>query len=156
MRCNSAVPSGHSTLEQCPETPAQLPKQAEVRQLPGIAAGFPSPAGDYTEEGLDINRYLVHKPAATFIFTVRGDSMRGAGILDGDKVIVDKSRAARHGSIVVAVVDGEFTLKRFYQKEGRVELHPENPAFPPLTFKEGSELVIWGVVTGLVRRIHDG
>jgi DNA polymerase V len=150
------VLSGHSTLDQVPDIPAHQPRKAEIRQLPGIAAGFPSPAADYTEDSLDLNRYLIHHPAATFIFTVRGDSMSGVGILDGDKVVVDRTRSPRHNNIVVAVVDGDFTIKRLYLKDGQVELHPENPAFPPLTFQEGSELVVWGVVTGLVRRIHDG
>jgi DNA polymerase V len=147
---------GHSTLEQVPKSPARKPKKVEVRQLPGIAAGFPSPAADYTEDRLDLNRYLIHKPSATFIFTVKGDSMTGAGILDGDKVIVDRTRTPRHGNIVVAVVDGDFTIKRLFLKNGQVELHPENPAFPPITLQEESVLVVWGVVTGLVRRIHDG
>ena len=117
-----------------------------------IPAGFPSPATDYAEDGLDLNGYLVQHPAATFLFSVQGHSMQGAGILDGDKVVVDRSVPARHGHIVIAVVDGEFTLKRLYQRHNRLELHPDNPAFPPIRLTEGKQLEIWGVVVGVVRR----
>ena len=117
-----------------------------------VPAGFPSPATDYLEDGLDLNAYLVQHPAATFLFSVQGHSMQGAGILDGDKVVVDRAVDARHGHIVVATVDGEFTLKRLYQRHNRVELHPENPAFPPIQFTGSTQLQIWGVVEGVVRR----
>lgn len=117
-----------------------------------VPAGFPSPATDYLEDGLDLNAYLVQHPAATFLFSVQGHSMQGAGILDGDKVVVDRAVDARHGHIVVATVDGEFTLKRLYQRHNRVELHPDNPAFPPILFTGGTQLQVWGVVVGVVRR----
>ena len=117
-----------------------------------VPAGFPSPATDYLEDGLDLNAYLVQHPAATFLFSVQGHSMQGAGILGGDKVVVDRAVDARHGHIVVATVDGEFTLKRLYQRHNRVELHPENPAFPPIQFTGSTQLQIWGVVVGVVRR----
>ena len=117
-----------------------------------VPAGFPSPATDYLEDGLDLNAYLVQHPAATFLFSVQGHSMQGAGILDGDKVVVDRAVDARHGHIVVATVDGEFTLKRLYQRHNRVELHPENPAFPPIQFTGSTQLQIWGVVVGVGRR----
>ena len=117
-----------------------------------VPAGFPSPPPDYLEDGLDLNAYLVQHPAATFLFSVQGHSMQGAGILDGDKVVVDRAVDARHGHIVVAAVDGEFTLKRLYQRHNRVELHPENPAFHPIQFTGGKQLQIWGVVVGVVRR----
>ena len=117
-----------------------------------VPAGFPPPATDYLEDGLDLNAYLVQHPAATFLFSVQGHSMQGAGILDGDKVVVDRAVDARHGHIVVATVDGEFTLKRLYQRHNRVELHPENPAFPPIQFTGSTQLQIWGVVVGVVRR----
>ena len=117
-----------------------------------VPAGFPSPATDYVEDGLDLNGYLVQHPAATFLFSVQGHSMQGAGILEGDKVVVDRSVQARHGHIVVAVVDGEFTLKRLYQRHSRLELHPDNPDFPPIRLTGGCQLEIWGVVVGLVRK----
>ena len=117
-----------------------------------VPAGFPSPATDYLEDGLDLNAYLVQHPAATFLFSVQGHSMQGAGILDGDKVVVDRAVDERHGHIGVAPADGEFTLKRLYQRHNRVELHPENPAFPPIQFTGSTQLQIWGVVVGVVRR----
>lgn len=117
-----------------------------------VPAGFPSPATDYAEDGLDLNGYLVQHPAATFLFSVQGHSMQGAGILDGDKVVVDRSVPARHGHIVIAVVDGEFTLKRLYQRHNRLELHPDNPDFQPIRLTPGKQLEIWGVVVGTVRR----
>ena len=117
-----------------------------------VPAGVPSPATDYAEDGLDLNGYLVQHPAATFLFSVQGHSMQGAGILDGDKVVVDRSVPARHGHIVIAVVDGEFTLKRLYQRHNRLELHPDNSDFQPIRLTPGKQLEIWGVVVGTVRR----
>jgi DNA polymerase V len=117
-----------------------------------ISAGFPSPAADYAEDGLDLNEYLVRNKPASFMFTVKGDSMINAGIVEGDKVIVDRSLNAKHKDIVVAVVNGEYTIKRLYRNTSKVELHPDNPAYPPILFKEGSELEIWGVVVGVARR----
>ena len=78
--------------------------------------------------------------------------MLGAGICDGDKVVVDKALKPKHKDIVVAVVNGEYTIKRLYQSRGRIELQPENPSYQPITFTEGSELQIWGVVVGVVRK----
>lgn len=117
-----------------------------------MPAGFPSPAADYLEEDLDLNTYLVRHRAATFMFTVKGDSMLGAGIVDGDKVVVDRAVEPQHGHIVIAVVDGEYTIKRLRLQGQQVELHPENPAFAPIRLGEGQELEIWGVVVGVVRR----
>ncbi len=117
-----------------------------------ISAGFPSPTTDYAEEGLDLNDYLVRNKPSTFLFTVKGDSMVGASIEEGDKVIVDRALPPRHNDIVVAVVDGDYTLKRLYRHRGRVELRAENPAYSPILFNNGTELLVWGVVVGVVRR----
>ena len=117
-----------------------------------VPAGFPSPATDYAEDGLDLNGYLVQHPAATFLFSVQGHSMQGAGIMDGDKVVVDRSITPRHGHIVIAVVDREYTLKRLHHSAQRIELHPENPDFQPIRLTPGQQLEIWGVVVGAVRR----
>lgn len=81
---------------------------------------------------------------------VRGDSMQDAGIRDGGLIVVDRSLQARHGDIVVAVVNGEFTVKQLYQRDGRCELHPANEVYPIITFKDGNTLEIWGVVTASV------
>ena len=101
---------------------------------------------------MDLNDYLVRRKSATYMFTVKGSSMIGASIEEGDKVVVDRSLRPRHNDIVVAVVDGEYTIKRLYKHRGRVELRPENPAYQPMVFEEGSELEVWGVVVGVVRR----
>jgi DNA polymerase V len=132
---------------------AMEPVALELRLLSHrISAGFPSPATDYVEEGLDLNDYLVRNKPATFLFTVKGDSMIGASIEEGDKVIVDRALTPKHNDIVVAVVDGDYTLKRLFMHLGRVELRAENPAYRPFVFSDGTELLVWGVVVGVVRR----
>jgi DNA polymerase V len=142
-----------STLSQQPSPVAESAWPCSVRLVSHrISAGFPSPAADYAEDGLDLNEYLVRNKPASFMFTVKGDSMMNAGIVEGDKVIVDKSLNAKNRDIVVAVVNGEYTIKRLYKKGSKLELRPENPAYQPMVFKEGSELEIWGVVVGVVRR----
>ena len=152
----SVFPAVSARTSPAPSPPpvglAPEPPARELRLLARIRAGFPSPAADYVEDGLDLNAYLVNRPVSSFIFTVQGDSMSGAGILDGDKVIVDRSLPAHHNDIVVAEVDGEYTLKRLFRQNGRVELRPENPGYPVIAFRDGEELRIWGVVTGAVRR----
>ena len=141
------------SLNQEPQALARELASYELKLLSHrISAGFPSPAGDYVEDGLDLNNYLVQNKPATFMFTVRGESMIVAGIHDGDKVVVDRALKAKHNDIVVAVVDGEYTIKRLYKYRGRIELRPENPDYQPITFTEGNELQIWGVVTGVVRK----
>ena len=141
------------TLNQEPQALARDLVVSELKLLSHrISAGFPSPAGDYAEDGLDLNNYLVQNKPATFMFTVRGESMIGAGICDADKVVVDRALKAKHNDIVVAVVNGEYTIKRLYKYRGRIELRPENLDYQPITFTEGNELQIWGVVVGVVRR----
>lgn len=119
-----------------------------------VPAGFPSPGADYIEDGLDFNSYLIEHKAATFVFTVSGDSMKGAGILDGDKVVVDRSIEARNGHLVVAVINNEHTIKRLWLSSGRVELHPENPKYPVIALRGEDSLNIFGVVVGLARRLR--
>ena len=118
-----------------------------------VPAGFPSPADDYIEGQLDLNEYFVPHPSATFYVRVTGESMTGAGILPGDILIVDRSLDAIHDSIVIAVVDNELTVKRLYRKNGRIELRPENPAYPVMQLNQEMELVIWGVVSGVTRKL---
>ena len=115
-----------------------------------IPAGFPSPADDDLEESFDLNEHLIPHPAATFFPRVQGDSMIGAGIHDGDLLVVDRAREAKSGSIVVAAVDGELTLKRLRMAGGRVWLAPENPAYAPLEIQGEMDLVVWGVVAHVV------
>lgn len=120
--------------------------------LEAVPAGFPSPAEDYVEGDLDLNEYLVRNPAATFMVRVQGDSMIGAGIHDGDVLVVDRSREAAPGKIVVAVLDGELTVKRLARRGEQYLLEPENPDYAPIVVENGRELFVWGVVTGMVRR----
>lgn len=148
----SALPPSE-TLKQ---TPFALAANAMPLALPlfvqKIPAGFPSPACDYIEDGLDLNEYLVkHKPSS-FYFEVAGDSMINVGIHPGDKVLVDRSIEPKHNHIVIAMIHGEYTLKRLYRWRGVVELRPENPAYQPIRLKDGEELQIWGVVTAVVRK----
>ncbi len=119
-----------------------------------VPAGFPSPAEDYVEGKLDLNEYLVEHEAATFYVRVKGHSMSGAGILDGDIIAVDRAVEARHGDTVLAVIDGELTVKDLHRDAETVRLLPRNPDFAPIEFKQGQELTIWGVVTGVVRKLR--
>lgn len=140
-------------LVPSPGLAAQHPPTSEIRLLAHrISAGFPSPAADYADEGLDLNTYLIRNKASTYFLMVRGLSVIEAGIFDGDIVAVDRSLQAMHKDLVVAIVDGEFTIKRLFQTNDRIELHPENSDFEPIKFTDGMELQIWGVVTGVVRR----
>ncbi|GHC35140.1 MULTISPECIES: LexA family protein [Alcaligenes] len=112
-----------------------------------VQCGFPSPAEDHAQKRLDLNELLINQPDATFFMRVRGPSMRDAGIDDGDYVVIDRSIEAKHGQVVLAVVDGEFTIKRLFRRAGRVKLQAANPTFSDIEFRDGQELTIWGVVT---------
>jgi DNA polymerase V len=125
-------------------------------ELPEIKAGFPSPAQDYVENGIDLNRELVKNPSSTFFGRARGTSMEGAGIFDGDLLIIDKSLEPREGAIAVCFIDGEFTLKRihFEKHEGQVTaiwLQPENEQFTPIKVTQDNQFIIWGIVVHSVR-----
>lgn len=119
-----------------------------------VPAGFPSPAEDHVEARLDPTEYLVEQAEATFFVTIQGQSMVEAGLLPGDKVVVDRSRMPAVGNIVLAVVDGEFTIKIFGKTNGRPVLLPSNNSgeFKPIEIKEGMNFEVWGVVTGSFRR----
>jgi DNA polymerase V len=117
-------------------------------------AGFPSPAADDRVARIDLNAELVRHEEATVLVRVKGDSMRDEGILDGNVLLVDKSLSAQHGDIVVAVLDGEFTVKLLYRKDGQVKLLPANPDYPEIVPAEGQELRIWGVVISTIRQFR--
>lgn len=141
-------------LLQIPETVLSQPEPFITPHIAHqIEAGFPSPATDYMEAGLDLNTFLIKHKAATFIFTVKGNSMQGAGILSGDKLVVDRSIEPRHKHIVVAVINNEYTVKRLYKRAGVIQLMPENAEFEPIRLCENDELVVWGVVVGVVRQV---
>jgi len=120
--------------------------------LNSVQAGFPSPAEDYVDATLDLNEFLIERPSATYFVRVSGDSMINAGINSGDILIVDRSKTAHHGAIVVAQVDNDFTVKRLQYDNGKVNLCPENDAFKTITIAD-DQLVTMGVVTGVVRRL---
>ena len=130
------------------------PRVARPLFLSRVPAGFPSPAEDYVECGLDLNEHLIAHREATFFVRVKGHSMTGAGIRDGDLLVVDRALEAGDGDIVVAVVDGELTVKRLWRRGGRVRLLAENPAFAPIELKDGQELAVWGVVTSVIHRVR--
>lgn len=115
-----------------------------------VPAGFPSPADNELDQVLDLNRYLFRHPAATFLARVRGDSMLGAGIHDGDLIAVDRALPARDGHVVVAVLDGEHTVKRLSRRDGRLWLVPENDQYAPVEVGPEAQLVICGVVTHVI------
>jgi len=119
-----------------------------------VAAGFPSPAEDHVEDTLDLNDYMVQRPDSTFMLRVEGESMKNAGILPNDILIVDRSLKAIHNKIVIAALDGELTVKRLFHRGGLIKLLPENPAYPEIELKSESDLVIWGVVVGSFRRFQ--
>jgi DNA polymerase V len=115
-------------------------------------AGFPSPADDYLEEGLDLNELMVQHKAATFFCRAKGNSMEGAGIINGDILVVDRAVSPLPSHIVVAAIDGELVVKRFMRRGIDVWLESASPNYPSLNPQDGQDLVIWGVVTGIVRR----
>lgn len=117
-----------------------------------VAAGFPSPAEQYVEAPLDLNELLVRKPAATFFVRAAGDSMVGAGICSGDTLVVDRSLEAADGSIVIAAVDNEFTVKLLRKDSSGVRLEAANRRYKPILFDEGMELRIFGVVTAVIHQ----
>lgn len=123
--------------------------------LSPAACGFPSPAQDYVEQTIDLNQHCVPHPAATFYVRASGHSMIGEGINDGDMLIIDRAITARHGDIVLACLDGEFTVKKL-QVQPVPALLPGNPDFPPIYPQEGQELDIFGVVTFVLHKTRRG
>ena len=111
-----------------------------------VSAGFPSPADDYTEENIDLNEHLISNPFSTFFLRVKGDSMINAGIKDKDLIVVDKSLIAKPGNIIIAMIDGEFTIKRLSIKNNELYLKAENHNYPDFRFTNHIDVQIWGVV----------
>lgn len=116
-----------------------------------VHAGFPSPADDFIDKSLDLNEHLIKHPAATFFVEVQGDSMINAGIHPGALLVVDRSRIPMSGSIVLAVLNGEFTVKRLKKEKGQVMLCPENPKYKPVTILPDQDFEVWGVVAHVIR-----
>ena len=141
---------------------SQLPMRPALNAAPlalplfahSVRAGFPSPADDYVSEALDLNEHLIAHKESTFFLRAKGHSMTGASIQNGDLLVVDRSITPAHRMVVIAVVDGEFTVKRLFKRGGKIRLLAENPDFASIEFQEGQELLIWGVVTNVIHRMQ--
>ena len=117
-----------------------------------VRAGFPSPAADFGETRIDLVAELIAHPQATYLLRVRGLSMVDAGLGDNDIIVVDRARKPSSGNIVVAVVDGDFTVKYLQMRAGRIKLKAANPTFPDIVPKDGQTVEVWGVVTACVKQ----
>ncbi|MEI6950383.1 translesion error-prone DNA polymerase V autoproteolytic subunit [Paraflavisolibacter sp. H34] len=120
--------------------------------LENVRCGFPSPATDYLEDEIDLQKFLIPRPSSTFLIRAAGDSMKGAGILDNAILIVDRSLTAEHLDIVLAAVQGEFTVKRFVKKPDGAWLYPENNAYRPLRIDVLEDVLVWGIVTYFINQ----
>jgi DNA polymerase V len=118
-----------------------------------VSAGFPSPAADYEEDKLDLNKHLIKHPAATFFVRAIGDSMVKAGIHCGDLLVVDRSLEPRDRSVVIAVVNGELTVKRIRIRKKKITLEPENNNYSAQEINEDMEFEVWGVVTNVIHKL---
>ncbi|WP_269227034.1 LexA family protein [Flavobacterium eburneipallidum] len=119
----------------------------------GVSAGFPSPAADFMENGIDLNKELSENPLATFYIKVKGNSMIDAGINDKDVLVVDRSLEPQNNKIAICFIDGEFTVKRIQLEKDCLCLMPENPNYPPIKVTEENQLIIWGIVTYVIKRV---
>ena len=132
-----------------------VPGSADAVRIPligqSLCAGFPSPADDFVENALELPRWLVPNPPATFLWRIAGDSMRDAGIFDGDLACVDRSLKPSHGSVVVAAVDGEMSIKRMVVEGNRARLAFDNADLPVFALEELADAAVWGVVRFTIR-----
>ena len=119
----------------------------------GVSAGFPSPADDFKELRISIDKEVVKNETATFYARVSGESMQGAGLDDGDLLVIDRSLEPEDNKIAICFIDGEFTVKRLKVEKNCVYLMPENPKYQPIKVTEDNELIIWGVVTYVVKKL---
>ncbi len=118
-----------------------------------IPAGFPSPADDFIENKLDLNELLIKHPVATFFVRVQGDSMINAGIHNSDILVVDRSLEAKHNKIIIAVINGELTVKRLIQKDRQTFLFADNPKYKPVQITQEMAFQVWGVVTSVIHTL---
>ena len=126
----------------------------ELPVFSGISAGFPSPANDYLEDSIDLNKELIKNPCATFFGRVKGLSMKDAGIDDDDILIVDKSITPRNGMVAVCFIDGEFTLKQILSgNKNSLTLLPANTQFQPIVVTAENDFIIWGIVTYVIKKM---
>ncbi|MFA6178249.1 MAG: translesion error-prone DNA polymerase V autoproteolytic subunit [Candidatus Methylopumilus sp.] len=141
------------TYNPAPLSPSVVPRPIYSGKVCAGQSRFPSPAQDYEQKSLDLNQRFVTNPPATFFFEVTGDSMIGAGIFPGATLIVNRSVKAKSSSIVIVDVDGEWMVKRLYKRGNTVRLLSENSAYAPIEFKEGQELLIFGVVAYAINKL---
>ena len=134
--------------------PNSSPQMPHLYSCP-VSCGFPSPADDYLEHPLDLNELLIKKPAATFFVRAKGDSMIQAGIFEGDILIIDRSLQARSGQIILAIINGEFTLKRLLIKTetGTPLLQAANPKYAPIEITESMDFQVWGVAVHCIHKL---
>tara|TARA_B100001094_G_scaffold204672_1_gene198576 strand:- start:97 stop:528 length:432 start_codon:yes stop_codon:yes gene_type:complete len=119
----------------------------------GISAGFPSPAGDFKQERISLDKELIKNKEATFFARVSGESMINAGLEDGDLIVIDRSLEPTNNKIAVCFIDGEFTVKRLLVKKNKIWLNPENANYKAIEVKEDNELIIWGIVTNVIKKL---
>ena len=119
----------------------------------GVSAGFPSPADDFKEVRISLDKELVKNKDTTFYARVDGDSMIGAGLEDGDLLVIDRSLNPENGKIAVCLIDGDFTVKRIKKEKEKIYLIPENKKYKPIELKEENELIIWGIVIYVIKKI---
>lgn len=120
----------------------------------GIKAGFPSPSQDYMEMAIDLNKELIKHPSSTFYGRVKGNSMKDAGVQDGDVLIIDKSLEPQTGDMAVCYIDGEFTLKYIHITREAVWLKPANDEYQPIKVTADNDFIIWGIVTYVIKKTH--
>lgn len=148
------------TSKKSPETDSLTffaPNEEEGLGMPlsrnAISAGFPSPADDFKEKRISLDKTLIKNKEATFYARVSGESMIGAGLDDGDLLVIDRSLEAEHGKIAVCFLDGEFTVKRLSIEKDTITLMPENKNYKPIKVSKDSDLLIWGVVTYVIKAV---
>jgi len=154
------IPGGQRCIVRRMETKVEIvykPDRSTKRRQPifiaTVPAGFPSPAADYEEGKLDLNRHLIRNSAATFFVRVTGDSMLKAGVHNGDLLVVDRSIEPRDKNVVIAVVNGELTVKRIRIRRNKVTLVAENDAYRSREIDEQTEFEVWGVVTNVIHAL---
>jgi len=151
-------PNGKKTMKQGPNSHVEVFRIAEsiLHEMPlvltKIQAGFPSPAEDYLEERLSLDKELIRNRSATFFARVTGNSMINSGISDGDLVVVDRALDPKADSVLLCVMDGEFTLKKVKKIGNTLYMIPENPDYPPIKVSDDSDFRVWGVVTYSIKR----
>ena len=145
------------SINKNPKLTFFLPDYESELKIPfikeGVSAGFPSPAADFMETNIDLNKELSENQLATFYIKVKGNSMIDAGINDKDVLVVDRSLEPKNNKIAICFIDGEFTVKRILVEKECLYLMPENPNYSPIKITEENELIIWGIVTYVIKKV---